>query len=119
MKTETPDSWITRHEMELEPGPPPEEDFCPVCERYKCVCPSDDPEPIDQTKQSGQIKPNMKSPTIKQLNDVRSVAGNGWGDGDFVEDRPRREQDRVRRSLIAFENWIEHLQGAKFKNPIA
>jgi len=38
---ETPDAYITRHEMELEPGPPPEEDRCPVCLRFDCVCSSD------------------------------------------------------------------------------
>jgi len=26
------------HEMELEPGPPPEEDKCPVCTKFDCVC---------------------------------------------------------------------------------
>ena len=37
------------HEIELEPGPPPEEDRCPVCTKFECVCPLDNPEPIDQT----------------------------------------------------------------------
>src|ERR1700747_1691531 len=27
------------HEIELEPGPPPEEDRCPVCQKFDCVCP--------------------------------------------------------------------------------
>jgi hypothetical protein len=60
----------------------------------------------------------MRRPTIKQLNDIRLVAINGWGDGDFVEHESRQEQNRMRRSLLAFENWIEYLQGAQFKNPI-
>jgi len=47
------------HEMELEPSPPPEEDRCPVCGKFDCVCPSEgaerpslgeNPEPIDQTR---------------------------------------------------------------------
>ena len=60
----------------------------------------------------------MRRPTIKQLSDVRLVAGNGWGDGDFVEWMDKKEQDRIRRSMQAFESWIEHLGKFKFNNPI-
>lgn len=60
----------------------------------------------------------MRRPTIKQLNDVRLVTGNGWGDGDFVEWMDAPERRRYARSLEAFEQWLEHLQGAKFANKL-
>ena len=31
------------HEMELDPGPPNQEDACPVCDKIDCECP---PEPV-------------------------------------------------------------------------
>ncbi len=60
----------------------------------------------------------MRRPTIKQLNDVRFVLGNGWGDGDVLEYFPKvKDKLRVRQSIIAFEKWLEGLQGAEFQNP--
>ncbi len=61
----------------------------------------------------------MRRPTVKQLNDVRFVCGNGWGDGDILEYFPlAKDKRRVRQSLISFEKWIEELQGQEFECPI-
>ncbi len=60
----------------------------------------------------------MRRPTVKQLNDVRFVLGNGWGDGDVLEYFPKaKDKRRVRQSIISFEKWIEELQDSEFENP--
>jgi hypothetical protein len=57
----------------------------------------------------------MRRPKVEQLQLIRVLIGNGWGDGDFVEDQPRGEQQKYRRAIISFEKWLEHLQGAQFQ----
>ncbi len=60
----------------------------------------------------------MRRPTINQLTLVRSVAGNGWGDGDFIESMDDSEKRKYIIAMQRFEQWIEHLQGCEFKSPI-
>jgi len=57
----------------------------------------------------------MRRPSIKQLEDVRLVMGNGWGDGDFIEGMDRNEAARYTRSIQAFENWLESIGNFKFR----
>lgn len=61
----------------------------------------------------------MKRPTTKQLKILRGVLGNGWGDGDYLEYcfTPAEKRKAV-RAMIAFDTWLEHLQGAQFAHPL-
>jgi hypothetical protein len=60
----------------------------------------------------------MRRPTVKQLTIIRGVVGNGWGDGDYLEYcfTPNSRRQCI-RAIKAFEEWLEHLQGAQFINP--
>ncbi len=62
----------------------------------------------------------MRRPTLKQLEDVRCICGNGWGDGDYLEFlQTTSEKKRVTRSLQAFEKWIESIGKYQFDSPLA
>ncbi len=61
----------------------------------------------------------MRRPTLRQLQDVRGVCGNGWGDGDYLEMlQTPSEKRRVRKSLQAFEKWIESIGKFEFNSPL-
>ncbi len=61
----------------------------------------------------------MRRPTLRQLEDVRGVCGNGWGDGDYLEMlQTTAEKKRVIRSLQAFEKWIESIGKYQFNSSL-
>ena len=58
-----------------------------------------------------------RSLTKAQWLEVRGVAGNGWGDGDYLELLATpAEKRKCRRAMIAFEQWIESRFSVEFKN---
>lgn len=56
----------------------------------------------------------MRRPTLKQLQDIREVMGNGYGDGDYVAWMDDKDRQRINRSIYAFERWIESIGNFKF-----